>query len=194
MIDDTLVKLPSAELQVPETWATLEDFTTWFIQAGLPWRVPQDAKIHRIDNSSTICIFRQPPYQVELYIVEDMRLIKEHAHPYIELIQLDFFIGGPHTREITETQARFQNMMASGMMHGKNAEIFGAPGGSVMYAFQKWPEGIKPGPACAVWKGKTTGPLQDKLIRQYFPDAYLADGYADITRSASAEAAGTPSV
>jgi hypothetical protein len=30
-----------------------------------------------------------------------------------------------------------------------------------------------------MWKGKTAGPMQEKLIKRFNPDAYVVDGYAD---------------
>jgi hypothetical protein len=33
-----------------------------------------------------------------------------------------------------------------------------------------------------MWKGPTVGPLQEALIKRFNPDAYVVDGYADITR------------
>jgi hypothetical protein len=36
-----------------------------------------------------------------------------------------------------------------------------------------------------MWKGKTVGPMQENLIRRFHPDAYVIDGYADITRKMS---------
>jgi len=58
------------------------------------------------------------------------------------------------------------------------AEKVGYP----LFAFQHWLT-REPTTVAAMWKGETVGPLQEKLIKRFNPDAYVVDGYADITKT-----------
>jgi hypothetical protein len=182
MLANSTITLPSARVSIPETWATLDEFAQWYLDASTPFMISPDSKINRIDNGSTFSLFRHGPFQVELYILDDMTTITDHEHPCVDILQLDLFVSG--STDISETVARFQPMLESGMAHGENAKFSGGKGGTVMLAFERWPEGVTPGAICSVWKGKTLGPLHEGVIRSYFPAAYIKDGYADITRLA----------
>jgi hypothetical protein len=54
------------------------------------------------------------------------------------------------------------------------AEVRGFP----LLAIQHWLT-MDPTTIASMWKGKTAGPMQEKLIKRFNPDAYVVDGYAD---------------
>lgn len=182
MLANTRITLPSAKLQIPETWASLEDFAQWYLDAGMPFMIQPDSRINRIDNGSTFSLFRKGPFQVELYILDDMTTITDHEHPCVDILQLDLYVAD--SEEVNETVAKFHPLLESGMSHGENAKFSGGKGGTVMLAFERWPDDVVPGAICSVWRGPTMGPAHEEVIRSYFPNAYIKDGYADITRSA----------
>jgi hypothetical protein len=51
-----------------------------------------------------------------------------------------------------------------------------------MLTFEKWPDGVEITTAAANWVGETAGPKQEAIIRAKYPNAYIANGYADVTK------------
>jgi hypothetical protein len=74
------------------------------------------------------------------------------------------------------------NILYRGESHGAGTRLEAETIGFPLIAFQYW-EDRDPCTIAAMWKGPTVGPLQEALIRRFHPDAYVVDGYADITRS-----------
>ena len=60
------------------------------------------------------------------------------------------------------------------------AETTGYP----LVAFQHWLT-RDPTTIASMWKGTTAGPRHEAIIRRFNPDAYIKDGYADITQKQS---------
>jgi hypothetical protein len=58
------------------------------------------------------------------------------------------------------------------------AETDGYP----LVAFQHWLHS-DPNTIASQWKGPTAGRKHEALIRKFHPNAYIVEGYADITRS-----------
>lgn len=179
-----------ADLQVPDTWASLEDFARWYLDAGMPMAPPHDFKINITDNAYSLCLFRKPPYQVELYLIKGNSEVWTHEHPYVE-VQTMLLTGGKPTdygagaTGLCEGWGAIERKMTAGMTHGTDEPHPDMLPGGALLSFERWPDGVRPSTVAAVWKGRTVGPLQEALIRQHFPDAYIKDGYADITRTAS---------
>jgi hypothetical protein len=167
---------------IPETWATLEDFADWYRVAGFPMLPPAGFQSFRTDDAVAFCTFRRGQYQAEIYIVDDPVNVPEHEHPFVEVIQYFFDRDGKGGEIALPYQ--LGPKLAHGMSHGAFAAERGWSGKGIFYTMEKWPRGVTPSTVSAVWKGGTVGPLHDALIRRFFPDAYIKDGYADITRSA----------
>jgi hypothetical protein len=68
------------------------------------------------------------------------------------------------------------------MAHGAGRRLETARGFPLL-AVQHWVNGMKPATVAAAWKGRTAGPLHDALIRRFFPEAMVLNGYADITKT-----------
>lgn len=169
---------------IPIAWASLEEFTRWYIKQGLPVLPPADFETFKTDDATAICVFRRPPYQVEIYIIDDPVNVPKHEHPYVEVIQASFKRGpagalGANVAGLNPLSAKLTLGQAHGAILGTDRD----EGNGVLYTFEKWPEGVKPSTVSAVWKGQVVGPKHEALIRRFFPDAFIQDGYADITRS-----------
>lgn len=166
---------------IPDTWASLEEFADWYRVAGFPMLPPAGFQTFRTDDAVAFCTFRCGRYQAEIYIVDNPVNVPEHEHPFVEVIQYFF------DRDATgcETSIPFQlgPKLSNGMSHGAFASDRGLSGKGIFYTLEKWPLGVTPSTVSAVWKGRTVGPLHDALIKRFFPEAYIEDGYADITRS-----------
>lgn len=176
---------PLRHLAVPEHWASLEDFAQWYVDANFPMAIPYDYEIFTAEDGLYVfSTFRQGRYQVELYVIEDKEIICQHEHPFVEVIQLPVYICDKHRNSGLAQWGEFTPNLKQGMAHGgvPFPEHLKDMRKTVLFVFQKWPEGVRPSTISVAWKGKTMGPKHEALIRRFFPDAYLKDGFADITR------------
>jgi hypothetical protein len=168
----TTVSNPLENIEVPETWNDVEEFGRWWVGAGLPLLYPEKPEVFRTDDATAISIFRKGRFQVELYLIHPRPKLPDHEHPGVEVIKMRM----GHTGDLT-----FSNVLTDGNSHGAGirleAEVLGFP----LIAIQHW-KTRDPITVAAMWKGKTVGPLQEELIKRFHPDAYVVDGYADITR------------
>lgn len=170
-------------LRIPESWPSLEAFAAWYIDAGLPMLPPADFHPFRTDDAVAICTFRQPPFQVELYVIDDPLEVPLHEHPHVEVIQYVF----DRADLAQHGRARPRQLgpkLGKGMAHGAvGPDDRQHDGNGVLYTFERWPDGVTPSTVSAVWKGPVVGPRHEELIRRIFPEAYVKDGFADITRT-----------
>lgn len=178
------VPFPFGDLDVPESWDSVRAFMYWWFRMKCPTVFPVGAHHYRVDDATSITLFRHGQFQVELYMLEPDPVIEQHGHPGVEVITVR--VVGVSEDYVVDHPAQW--LPASGTLladeeHGVNPEIprmERSPG--LMLAFQHWTCGVKPTTVAARWKGKTAGPLHEALIRAHNPGAYVVSGYADITR------------
>lgn len=160
-----------ANIEIPETWATIEDFVKWYMEARMPvMMVPTDPNIIVSDNAVAYTVFRKPPYQIEVYVNFPNLTVASHAHPGMEIITMSLSSFGS-----------FAPKLKNNKPHGGKG--FVGPEGSVMLTFEKWPDGVEMTSAAANWVGETAGPKQEDIIRSKYPTAYIENGYADVTKN-----------
>jgi hypothetical protein len=159
-----------------QNWESLEDFRDWYMGYGLPLAMPESFEIYESDDALSFPLFRYKNFQVELYVLHSPTKVLVHAHPYVEVIQFDFNVDSissspklvyPATHGSAEFVERFD----------------ASEHRLLLLTFERWPVNSKPSTLAAVWKGYIHGPKQEALIRRFFPDAYINNGYADITRT-----------
>lgn len=173
-------------VQASDTWGSLEEFAKWYISAGFPMLPPVGFQTFRTDDAVAVCTFRRAPYQVELYVINDPCAVPPHEHPYVEVIQYAFNKG--ETSAPFATPYQLGPKLTLGHSHGAvGADGRDNDGNGLLYTFEKWPDGVTPSTVSAVWKGRVVGPRHEGLIRRFFPDAYIVDGFADITRTMGKE-------
>lgn len=170
--------------EIPAAWGSLEEFTQWYIDAGMPMMPPWDFETFRTDDASAIALFRKAPYQVEMYMIDNPVDVPFHEHPYVDVIQL-WFDRSP-SEDGNAKVGFLAPRLSLGQAHGAIAADDRIESNGMILTFEQWPEGVKPSTISAVWKGNVVGPLHEQLIKRFFPDAYVKDGYADITRKADA--------
>lgn len=162
-------------LKVPDTWNTVRDFGQWYMAQNMPIRIPEDSAVFNTGQVTSFVSFRQDVYQVELYVVNPNIKAAEHFHPDIELFmcQIGAMNKGCALGFMGPT-------LEIGKSHGTE---FNSDSGAVFLTFEKWNPGVRMTSASVNWKGYTDGLLHDSLIRKYYPNAYIKNGYADITRT-----------
>jgi hypothetical protein len=167
------VSHPHSSLIIPDTWTNVREFANWWMQSGMPMVFPKNPEVFLSDDATAIALFRQGRFQVELYLIHPHPKVPEHEHPGVEVIKMS----------MTHAPVPIMsNILKKGESHGAGARLEAETIGFPMIAFQHW-QTREPTTIASMWKGPTVGPLQEALIKRFNPDAYVIDGYADITRT-----------
>lgn len=172
---------------IPETWDDVRAFAHWWCEAGMPFLPSDGAEVYLSDDATSLCIFRRGRFQVELYLIHPKPHLQSHEHPGVEVIKMRVegtyspasgsFVAPPTWGKMSET-------LRDGESHGNGASAYGQVLGFPLVAFQYWKD-RDPCTVAAAWKGPTVGPMQEGLIRRFYPDAFIERGYADITKPAN---------
>ena len=179
-------------VEIPDHWDTLEDFVDWYCNQRMPLMIPWNAKVIRSDDAVAICLFRKGNFQVEFYIEYPNMYIHKHAHPRMEVITMTLG-GGSNWDQVEDTNTSvvwgaLTKKLTNGNYHGGDSQS-GTGNGFALLAFQRWDNPDEMTSAAVQWKGEILGEDQTNLIRNHYPDAYITDGYADITRKMPKSAA-----
>lgn len=164
---------PIFDMDIPETWNNVEEFGVWWVKNNMPIKFPEEPEIFRTDDATATTLFRQGRFQVELYMIHPNPQLQDHEHPGVEVIKVR--MGN------TENKVAFTKPLLDGQKHGAGVRLEADTKGFPLLAIQHW-KTREPTTVASMWKGKTVGPMHDKLIRRFNPDCYVVDGYADITR------------
>ena len=166
-------KHPFEDLNIPNSWSNVKDFADWWMAAGMPMLYPKNPEVFLSDDATAVSIFRHGRFQVELYLIHPHPKVPEHEHPGVEVIKMSM----THAKHPI-----MSNVLLDGESHGAGVRLEAEKIGFPLIAFQHW-KTREPCTIAAMWKGPTVGPLQEALIKRFNPNAYVVDGYADITRS-----------
>ena len=158
-------------LNIPESWDTLDEFADWFMESRMPLCIPQVGEIFCTDDATAVPLFIKYPYQVELYLIHPRSRTPEHSHPNTEIITMNIsnMIGLMPWGKATPTLK--DNRRHSGNFYSRR--------GTAMLTFERWLNGTEITSAAVNWKGPTVGPKQEVLIKRYYPNAVLENGWAD---------------
>lgn len=174
------------DVQIPDDWDTLEDFVDWYCDQRMPMMIPWNANVICSDDAVAICLFRKGKYQVEFYIEYPNMYIYKHAHPRMEVITMTMGGGGtwpPVAGCPTNTAHTWGGLtvkLQNGNYHGGDADA-STGNGFVILAFQRWENPEEMTSAAVQWKGQVQGDIQTNLIKSHYPDAFVREGYVDIT-------------
>jgi hypothetical protein len=162
-----------SHLNIPETWNTLDEFIEWYMDSKMPLMIPSDSEVYFTDNASSLIVFRQDCYQVELYLNYPKSIAPMHSHPGMDLIIMQ--IG-----TMSNSRWGFPNkLLKDGEEHdGK----FISEKGTVFLTFQKWDPTVKMTSASINWSGQTVGPIQEKLIKRHYPTVKIINGISMLTK------------
>jgi hypothetical protein len=176
------------QIEIPDDWASLEDFVDWYCNQRMPMMIPWNANVIRSDDAVAICLFRKGNYQVEFYIIYPNMHVHNHSHPRMEVITMNLGGGGtwkPNEGSMTNTGSTWGGIstkLVNGAYHGGDVQT-DTGNGYVILAFQRWDNSEEMTSAAIQWKGQLQGEYQKELIKSHFPNALIREGYADITSS-----------
>lgn len=171
-------------IEIPDNWDSIEEFVEWYLESKMPIMIPWDANIIKTDDATAVCIFKKPPYMIELYLIHQGEFIRQHCHPGMEVITMQLGGGSFSPKTSVNVSKRWGDIdtkLMSGDYHGSE-QIMSLSNGFSVLAFSKWDNAEIMTSAAIQWKGKTAGPMHDELIKKHYPDAYVKDGVADITK------------
>jgi hypothetical protein len=174
------------QVEIPDDWASLEDFVDWYCGQRMPMMIPWNADVIRSDDAVAICLFRKGHYQIEFYIEYPNMYIYKHSHPRMEVITMIMGGGGnwkPNENSTTNTShvwGALTSKLTNGNYHGGDSQS-GTGNGFVILAFQRWENPEEMTSAAVQWKGELQGTWQAELIKKHYPEAFMRSGYADIT-------------
>lgn len=175
------------DLAIPDTWESCYEFGKWWFANNMPILVPHDYNVYCSDDATSLCLFRKGQFQVELYLIFPYPNLPVHEHPDVEVIKTrlnlyDLSLGKLVNQ--TETSPTLLNGEAHGA--GSNFKPLKNVGvkniGFPLVAIQKWADHLTPTTVASRWKGMAVGPKQEQLVRNEKPNAFIQDGYIDVTR------------
>jgi hypothetical protein len=164
---------PYPNLVIPDTWKNVEDFADWWFRNGMPIKFQESSEVFLSDDATSIALFRKGRFQVELYLIHPCPTVPVHEHPDVEVIK---------ARLDGKKYPYLSNTLHNDEAHGAGLRLEAEDKGYPLLAIQHWLT-REPTTVASMWKGNTVGPKQESLIRRFNPNAYIVDGYADITRS-----------
>jgi hypothetical protein len=161
-------------------WETVLQFAEWYRKNGLPFMPAAGSHVITTDDAVAFPIFKYKNFQVELYVFTPSTVPK-HSHPFVDVAQSYFDAESGTWSSFVEliypkTHGGTDIIEKETLQQNKQ----------LLLVFQKWPVGVNPCTLSAVWKGNTMGKMQEGLIRKFFPQAKIENGYADITVKADA--------
>ncbi len=166
---------PHKDLPFPNMWANFKDFAEGWMHTGRPIIFPSNPEVFVSDDATAVSLFRKGRFQVEMYLIHPHPKVPEHEHPDVEVIKMR--LGNTKTPIMS-------GVLHNGEAHGAGMRMEAEKLGFPLIAFQHWLT-REPTTIASMWKGPTVGPLQEALIKRFNPDAYVVEGYADITRTSN---------
>jgi hypothetical protein len=158
-------------------FANVLDFAKWYIFAGMPTVLPENAEVFTTDDATASCLFRHGRFQFELYLIHATPVIPVHEHPGVSNVEVPLSA----MRDPSCLEHRVQNR---GESHGVGFKERAEHHGFILLSAQMWDEGLEVSTIGARWKGHTAGPKHEALIRRFNPGCLIYPGYADVTAKA----------
>jgi quercetin dioxygenase-like cupin family protein len=156
----------------------LDLFLKWSLDnLTLIGRVPYAQPIWKIQDVTSVLMYRENQFQIQMFIVPEGVIIPEHTHPNVDSYEV--YVGGnikfSHsgkyvlTKELEGENPDTKTALARGNVirvkpEDKHGGVFG-PGGGVFLSVQHWLNNVKPHCVAADYIGTVMGEDHyDKVI------------------------------
>lgn len=175
----------------------LERFADWFLKSSTVIAgVPLHGAVSRIEDVTSVLMYRDGPYQVQMFIVPPNYIIPEHTHPNVDSFEV--YMGGQirfsHQGKWLISEEEFNQAGPGGSPQAAGRTIrvrpddlhggtFG-PGGGVFLSIQHWLNGVEPHCVAADYDGVVMGPHHLASVK--FGKAHLKANLS-LTDAASSE-------
>lgn len=155
----------------------LEQFCAWFLKTmPVIGAVPFHGAVSKIEDVTSILLYRRDPFQVQMFAVPGGTVIPEHTHPNVDSIEV--YVGGnirfSHSGKYVSPAADvFANNGPLGLASRRGMTVRVRPndihggtfgeGGGVFLSVQHWLNGVAPHCVAADYSGITMG--EDHLAK-----------------------------
>lgn len=157
-----------------EAFDELQGFLQWFMGTK-PLLVPGADALSFYETAVGIVLYRQPPFQVQMFIAMPAKRIAEHTHPNVDSFEI--WLHGmefTHSGNVLVDLAQASQLGPQGIpiayghaIRVRPTDTHGGIGGDKGGAFlsvQKWLNGIHPTCVARDWDGDTMGPMHERSI------------------------------
>jgi len=157
--------------------STVQEFTDWWLQHKVI-RPPFLESIFYTDIAASVILFREGPFQVELYISKPDSIAPYHSHTEVDSVLMyltgnmvfgknnvekdlsKFQIANPAMPEVHCLFGE-QEILKSGELHNLTTK----KEGGCFFSFEKWHD-RKPNSVTVNWQGPKTGEIHEKVINE----------------------------
>lgn len=136
----------------PSKEESVRKFVVWWMR-NKPIEVPSDG-IRVYEGFSGVTLYRNGPFQAQLFIVAPGATSPKHSHPNIDSVE--YGIAGADTFT-SDRNHRIHGLIC--VAPGEGHTAFANEGGGAFISFQKWLNGKKPTSVELDWVGE---PIDDK--------------------------------
>lgn len=155
---------------------TLEQFAKRFLAGGMHWRDVPRLAITNFGSIVSFVIFRESPFQVELFIVPSApSSFPVHCHPNVDAIE--FPLSGNSWLQVNGEDVWTQEQIEQWLDYRLPSrpvpiahDDMHCGGGSTPYAFlsiQKWLNGVQPSSVGLDWEGETSSVAHAMMWQRY---------------------------
>jgi quercetin dioxygenase-like cupin family protein len=132
-------------------------------------QIPLFNAVHTIEGVTSVIWYREPPFQVQLFIAPPNYIVPEHTHPNVDSFEI--YLGGQirfsHSGKFTAPEASFTIPAFDGtaLSRGNSIRVrpndvhggIVGPSGGVFMSVQHWLNGVEPHCVAADYTGVTMG-------------------------------------
>ena len=158
-----------SDIEFPE-WKDVSEFAKWYTDNHMPVIIKGPPRIYVTENATSYIAFEHGRFQAEMYIAHPNCNLPtpKHSHPGVDLITIPLNYYGQHM------WGHFIELNSDDE-HDANFPI----DGSVFLTCQHWKDNRKMTSAAINWTGKLVGTMQEKMIRNNYPNAIIENGYVN---------------
>jgi quercetin dioxygenase-like cupin family protein len=149
-----------ATYEKPSHTADIREFAVWWLRTR-PFSVPQTGAVRYLNGFAGVTLYRDGPFQVQLFIVRPDCVSPSHAHPNIDSVE--YGLAGSGQETFTSERNRRVGalvMIAPGELHAAGAEETGG----AFISIQKWLNGVEPSSVELDWTGAPIDEAHEREI------------------------------
>jgi hypothetical protein len=164
--------IPRYNLEYPKC-SDVTEFAKWYTDNKCPIIINSSPKIYITENATSYVAFQQGRFQAEMYVAHPCCDIEtpKHSHPGMDIITIPF--------DFYDSSINWGKMLL--LKSGDYHEASFTFDGSVFLTCQHWIDNREMTSAAVNWTGKLVGPMQERMIRKYYPNAIIENGFSDTT-------------
>jgi quercetin dioxygenase-like cupin family protein len=157
----------------------LKEFKTWWESTRI-FNTPKESSLHCVGIIYGVVLYRQGPYQVQLFILPPNSVIEPHTHPNVDSFEV--FIGGDIEFSLGD-ETFDKNTIGDSIRVAPTAWHGGkfGPNGGCFLSIQKWLNGVAPTSVGHDWydsNRNTTGSAKRLDAATQLENVNKSNGYA----------------